>query len=68
MNKNNVILTEFIKKFGYLPNHPNELFYDENQYNDLLLRCIKDNLDYTIKMYGTDPNYGTKKHDGIYID
>ena len=68
MKNNMSSLERFIHKFGYIPNHPQELFFNENEYADLLDKCVNDNFDYTIEKYGTDPTYGTQPHDGIYID
>ena len=58
----------FHKHFGYTPKYPNEIDFDQDEYADLLDKCVNDNFDYTIEKYGTDPTYGTQPHDGIYID
>ena len=58
----------FFENFGYTPNYPNEIDFDQDDYSELLAKCVAENVDYTIKKYGTDPTYGTKPHDGIYID
>lgn len=68
MKENISALRSFIQKFGYIPNHPKELFYNESEYDKLLNKCVTDNFDYTIEKYGTDPTYGTDPHDGVYID
>ena len=43
----------FYDHFHYMPNHPNELFFDANAYSSLLHKCIHDQFDYTIELYGT---------------
>lgn len=45
----------FITHFGYAPNFPNNLDFDQNEYADFLQKCIDDNFDYTIEKYGTEP-------------
>ena len=45
----------FADHFDYYPNYPNNLDYDENAYAELLDRCIVDDFDYTIELYGTKP-------------
>lgn len=62
------IYLSFLEHFGYCPNFPDEIFFDEDEYADLLEKCVQDNFDYTIELYGTDPEYGTQPNDGIYID
>ncbi len=47
------IYKAFITHFGYAPNFPNNLDFDQNEYVDLLQKCIEDNFDYTIEKYGT---------------
>lgn len=44
---------KFVEHFGYSPNFPPELFFDQEEYADLLLKCIEDKFDYTIEKYGT---------------
>lgn len=58
----------FYEHFGYTPKYPNEIDFDQDEYADLLDKCVNDDFDYTIEKYGTDPTYGTEPHDGIYID
>ncbi len=53
--KHTDVLFEFIKHFHYIPKTPNDIEYDEKEYETLLLKCIEDNLDYTIEKYGTIP-------------
>lgn len=62
------IKKEFLSHFGYLPNTPHEINFDEKGYGEILQKCVKDNFDYTIELYGTDPKYGAKKHSGVFID
>lgn len=44
---------KFVDHFCYSPNFPPDLFFDQEEYADLLLKCIEDNFDYTIEKYGT---------------
>lgn len=44
---------KFVLHFGYSPNFPSNIDFDQEIYADLLLKCIKDDFDYTIEMYGT---------------
>lgn len=60
--------SRFLEHFGYVPNYPNEIEFNQDDYSKLLDKCIAEKFDYTIEKYGTDPTYGTKPHDGIYID
>ena len=41
------------KDFGYCPQIPNEIDFDQDAYADDLQKSITDNYDYTIKKYGT---------------
>lgn len=69
MNKNmKNACSDFLDFFGYYPNYPNELGFDQDSYAELLNKCIADKIDYTIKKYGTDPNRRKKPFDGVYID
>lgn len=61
-------LGRFIRHFHYLPNYPNNADYDIEEYDQLLGKCVDDDFDYTIELYGTDPTYGTQPWDGICID
>ena len=62
------IYLKFLNRFGYWPNFPEELFFDQEEYGKWLEKCVEDNLDYTIELYGTDPTFGTEPDDGICID
>ena len=44
---------KFVEYFHYSPNFPTDLFFDQEEYADLLLKCIEDDFDYTIEKYGT---------------
>ncbi len=44
---------KFVEFFDYSPNFPPDLFFDQEKYADLLLKCIEDDFDYTIEKYGT---------------
>ena len=50
------VLTQSLKKriricthFGYCPQIPNEIDFDQSKYADDLLKSVADNYDYTIK-------------------
>ena len=44
---------QFVEHFNYCPNFPPNINFDQEEYTELLLKCIKDGYDYTIEMYGT---------------
>lgn len=44
---------DFVLHFGYCPQIPNEIDFDQSKYADDLLKSVVDNYDYTIKKYGT---------------
>ena len=44
---------EFIEHFKYCPNFPNDIFFDQDEYAEELMKCIEDDFDYTIEKYGT---------------
>ena len=43
----------FVFHFGYCPNHPNEIDFDQSAYADILIKSVADDFDYTIEKYGT---------------
>ncbi len=45
----------FVKHFGYLPEFPPDMDFDEEEYAGELDKCVNENLDYTITKYGTMP-------------
>lgn len=45
--------TKFVNCFHYCPEFPPDLLFDQEEYADLLLKCIEDDFDYTIEKYGT---------------
>lgn len=45
----------FASHFGYYPNYPNEIDFDAETYVTLLKRCISEEFDHTIELYGTKP-------------
>lgn len=57
---------KFIEHFGYYPNHPNDIDFDQDAYAEELLKCVEDNFDYTIKKYGTVPKTEQPKHEIIW--
>lgn len=44
---------KFVSHFNYSPNFPQNMDFNQEEYVELLLKCIEDNFDYTIKKYGT---------------
>ena len=46
---------KFWDHFLYSPNLPPNLDFDQDEYAELLLKCIEDDFDYTIELYGTVP-------------
>ena len=49
-------IDKFFDNFGYFSELPPNVDFDEEEYADLLLKCVEDNFDYTIKKYGTVPS------------
>ena len=47
---------KFFSHFRYFAELPPNIDFDEEEYADLLLKCVEDNFDYTIKKYGTVPS------------
>ena len=43
---------QFVLHFDYNPNFPPNLDFNQEEYAELLLKCIEDNFDYTIEKYG----------------
>lgn len=56
---------KFLNKIGYLPEAPFDVIMEDRkaseEYCKLLQKCIDDNFDYTIELYGTIP----RKSEGI---
>jgi hypothetical protein len=48
-------LYNFIHHFKYTPNHPNDIDFDQIAFANLLNKCVKEDKDYTIELYGTVP-------------
>lgn len=44
---------QFVIHFDYNPNFPPDLDFNQEEYAELLLKCIEDNFDYTIEKYDT---------------
>ena len=44
---------QFVLHFGYCPNHPDEIDFDQSVYADVLIKSVKDDFDYTVEKYGT---------------
>ena len=62
-------LKKFIDHFGYTPNDPINISDVKEKYPEILERSVKDDFDYTIEVYGTDPNKNKKyDKDAIIID
>ena len=66
----NYAVNKFFDCFGYFAEYPPNVDFDEEEFADLLLKCVEDNFDYTIEMYGTIPKtpYWESKHSEIFID
>ena len=47
---------KFFSHFRYFAELPPNVDFDEEEYADLLLKCVEDNFDYTIELYGTVPS------------
>lgn len=62
-------LKKFIEHFGYTPNDPIEISDMQKKYPEILERSVAENFDYTIEVYGTNPEKN-KKYDkeAIIID
>lgn len=45
---------QFIHHFHYLPKFPPRIDFDQDELA-LLLRCVSDNFDYSVKKYGIIP-------------
>lgn len=62
----------FFDKFDYFPEAPGEVIMEEpdasEEFYEVVKRSIETGIDETIEKYGTDPNYGTRPFNGIYID
>lgn len=48
-------LKQFVYHFGYGPNFPQDMNFNQEEFADFLLKCTRDNFDYTIEKYGTIP-------------
>ena len=44
---------QFVMHFDYCPSFLPNLDFNQEEYADLLLKCIEDDFDYTIEKYGT---------------
>ncbi len=45
--------TKFVLHFHYCPEFPTNIDFNENEFAELLLKCVTDDFDYTIEKYGT---------------
>lgn len=43
----------FFSRFHYWPKSPQNIDFDQEQYANLLLKCVADDFDYTTEKYGT---------------
>ena len=54
-----IMRTKFLDKFDYCPESPFDAVMEDRQaseeYCKVLQKCIDDNFDYTIELYGTIP-------------
>ena len=44
---------KFVDHFNYSPEFPPNIDFDQEEYAELMLKCIEDDYDYTIEKYGT---------------
>lgn len=44
---------KFVEHFNYCPNFPPNMDFDQEEYAELLLKCVENDFDYTIEKYGT---------------
>ena len=47
------VMITFAEHFGYIPKLPREIFFNQDEYAEELMKCIEDDFDYTIEKYGT---------------
>lgn len=57
----------FVYHFHYSPEFPPRIDFDQDEYADLLDKCVADNFDYTIEKYGTKPPKSFEPSD-FFID
>lgn len=60
------IYEKFIEEFGYAPEFPMEINFNQEEYGNILAKCIEDKFDYTIEKYGTIP--GKPGYSDVLID
>ena len=46
-------ISRFFGHFGYHLEFPPNIDFDQDEYAELLNKCVNENFDYTIKEYGT---------------
>lgn len=69
MERWELALRKFINHFGYTPNSPKEISEMYHKYPEILEKSVKDDLDYTIEAYGTNPDKNSKYNpNAIIID
>ena len=44
---------KLVNHFKDAPEFSTDLYFDQEEYAELLLKCIEDDFDYTIEKYGT---------------
>ena len=62
--------SRFFYHFGYHPELPPNIDFDQDAYAALLDKCVDENFDYTIEKYGTVPSkpYWECEYPEIFID
>lgn len=64
--------SKFLDKFDYLPEVPFEVIMEDREvceeYCKVLQKCIDDNFDYTIELYGTKADGHSWETPDIIID
>ena len=56
---------QFVMHFDYCPNFPPNLDFNQEEYAELLLKCIEDDFDYTIEKYSAKENAKTRNNMGL---
>jgi hypothetical protein len=63
---------KFLHKFNYIPEAPFDVVMGEEEsskeYCKILQKCIDDNFDYTIELYGTKADGHSWEKPEFYID
>ena len=60
----------FFLHFGYSPEFPQNMDFDQDQFAEVLERCVTEDFDYTIEKYGTVPKKReeAQKYPEVFVD